>query len=82
MQKTTNKKGCVIDMEGKNIVVDAKIDNKEFENIGTYENIKGYVVPRIKKKKWKDIQLKFSSTKPFYLHSCTLESFIGSYIKR
>lgn len=82
MQKTTNKRGCVVDMEGESIKVEVKTDNNQFEEIGTYKNTKGYVVPRIKKKKWKDIQIRFSSSKPFYLRSCTLESFIGSYVKR
>lgn len=82
MRKTTNKKGCVVDMDGEEITISAKIDDGDFEEIGTYENTKGYIVSRIKKKKWKDIQLRFSSAKPFYLRSCTLESFVGSYVKR
>ena len=82
MRKTTNKKGCVVDIDGDEIIISAKIDNGNFETIGTYKSEKGYIVSRIKKKKWKDIQLKFSSTKPFYLRSCTLESFVGSYVKR
>ena len=81
-QKTTNKKGCVIDMEGSKITVYAKIDNKTLDKINTYQNVKGYVVSRIKKKKWKSIQLKFDSNKPFSLYSCTLEAYIGSYVKR
>jgi len=81
-QKITNKKGCVVDMSGKEIVIYAKTDNKSFDKINTYKNVKGYVVPRIKKKKWKSIQLKFTSKYPFSLYSSTLESYIGSYIKR
>lgn len=81
-QKTTNKKGCVVDTEGKEITIYAKIDRKPFDLIKKYTNVKGYVVPRIKKKKWKSIQLKFYSKKPFQLYSSTLESYIGSYIKR
>ena len=81
-QKTTNKRGCVIDMEGSSITVSTKIDNGEFETIDTYENVKGYVVSRIKKKKWKSIQLKFSSNKPFSLYGSTLEAYIGGYLKR
>lgn len=81
-QKTTNKKGCVVDMEGEEIEVYAKIDNKDFNLIKKYENTKGYVVPRIKKKKWKSIQLKFTSKKPFKIYSSTLEAYIGSYVKR
>lgn len=81
-QKTTNKKGCVVDMTGAEITVSVKTDNNNFETVDRYKNTKGYVVPRIKKKKWKSIQLKFSSNKPFYLYSSTLEAYVGSYVKR
>ena len=82
-QKITNKKGCVVDAEGEAISIYAKTDNKGFDFIKTFRQIpKGYVVPRIKKKKWKSIQLKFYSEKPFQLYSSTLESYVGSYIKR
>ena len=81
-QKTTNKRGCVTDMEGEKITISTKIDNGEFEDIDTYENVKGYVVSRIKKKKWKSIQLKFSSNKPFSLYGSTLEAYVGGYLKR
>lgn len=81
-QKTTNKRGCVADVEGKKINVYAKTDNNNFEKINTYTNVKGYIVPRIKKKKWKSLQLKFQSDSPFNLYSCTLEAYIGSYVKR
>lgn len=81
-QKTTNKRGCVIDLEGSSVTVSTKIDNGEFELIDTYENVKGYVVSRIKKKKWKSIQLKFSSNKPFSLYGSTLEAYVGGYVKR
>lgn len=82
MQKTTNKKGCTIDMVGADVTVSTKTDNNQFEEIGTYQNVNGYVVARIKKKKWKNIQLKFSSAKPFGIEKVTLESYIGSYVKR
>ena len=81
-QKTTNKRGCVIDMNGTEIAVSVKTDNNNFELINTYNTTKDYVVARIKKKKWKSIQLKFSSTKPFKLYSSTLESYVGGYVKR
>ena len=81
-QKTTNKKGSVINMEGEEITVSVRTDNNNFEVINTYENIKGYVVCRIKRKKWKAIQLKLASTKPFGVYEATLESYVGSYVKR
>lgn len=82
-QKITNKKGCVLDVEGEDIEIYAQADNKGFDFIKRFKQVpKGYVVARIKKKKWKSIQLKFKSDKPFQLYSSTLESYIGSYIKR
>lgn len=79
--KTTNKRGCTVDIEGT-VTVSVKADNKSFEKIDDFKSKKGYVVARIKKKKWKSIQLKFSSKKPFKLYSATLECFVGNYIKR
>jgi hypothetical protein len=80
-QKTTNKKGCVVDVEG-DITLSVKTDNNDFETIKSFKNTKGYVVNTKKKKKWKSIQMKFSSNKPFSLYSSTLEAFVGGYIKR
>ena len=79
--KTTNKKGCVIDVVG-DITVSMKLDIDNFEEIKTYSNTKNYVVHKKKKKKWKSIQMKFSSNKPFSLYSATLESWVGGYVKR
>ena len=79
--KTTNKKGCVIDAIG-DITVSMKTDNNEFEKIKSYSNKKGYISHKKKKKKWKAIQMKFSSNKPFSLYSATLESWVGGYVKR
>lgn len=87
--KTTNKRGCVAeattgtapDYDG-NISVYAKLEDTDFELIGTYKNISDYFVCRIKRKKFKDIQLKFYSKTRFSLETVTLECFIGGYIKR
>lgn len=79
--KTTNKRGCVAEAQG-DISVYAKTEDTDFELIGTYENVTDYFVSRIKKKKFKDIQLKFHSKTRFSLETVTLECFIGGYIKR
>lgn len=79
--KTTNKRGCVVEATG-DISLYAKIEDSDFELIGTYENVEDYFVSRIKRKKWKDIQLKFYSKTRFSLETATLECFIGGYIKR
>lgn len=81
-QKTTNKRGGTAEIEGTNIKLEVKTDNNDFEEIGTYDSTKGYVVYRVKKKKWKKLQMKFSSTMPFGINSYTLESFVGGYVKR
>ena len=79
--KTTNKRGCVAEATG-DITVYAKVEDTDFELIGTYENVTDYFVSRIKRKKFKDIQLKFHSNTRFSLETVTLECFIGGYIKR
>ena len=79
--KTTNKRGCVVEALG-DISLYAKLEDTDFELIGTYENITDYFVSRIKLKKFKDIQLKFHSKTRFSLETATLECFIGGYIKR
>jgi hypothetical protein len=79
--KTTNKRGCVVEATG-DVSVYAKIEDTDFELIGNYENIEDYFVCRIKRKKFKDLQLKFHSNTRFSLETATIECFIGGYIKR
>ena len=82
--KTTNKRGNVANvkvMDNTNIQLDTIVDGLvKYKNV--YSDAKGYFPYRIKDKKFKEIQLKFSSNKPFGLFSCTLEGFIAGYIKR
>ena len=80
-QKSTNKRGCVGEATG-DISVYAKLEDTDFELIGEYKDITDYFVSRIKRKKFKDIQLKFYSNTRFSLETVTLECFIGGYIKR
>lgn len=80
--KTTNKKGCIVEAVG-DIEVSVKTDeDKDFESIGKNVGIEDYFVNRIKRKKFKDIQLRFESETGFSLEAATLECFIGGYIKR
>jgi hypothetical protein len=79
--KTTNKRGCVVEATG-DVSVYAKIEDTDFELIGNYENVEDYFVCRIKRKKFKDLQLKFHSKTRFSLETATIEVFIGGYIKR
>ncbi len=79
--KTTNKRGSVVEAEG-DMSVAVKTENTEFEHIGDFNNITDFFVMRIKRKKFKDLQIKFYSTTRFTLESATLECYIGGYIKR
>lgn len=81
-QKVTNKKGCILNMEGEEIVVSTNCDNTGWEEVNEYENTKGYIVPKIKKKKWKTIRFKFSSNKKIKLYDFTVQCFVGGYVKR
>ena len=81
MLKTTNKRGCIAEATG-DITVYAKLEDTDFNLVGEYRGVTDYFVSRIKRKKWKDIQLKFSSSTRFSLETVTLEAFVGGYIKR
>jgi YHS domain-containing protein len=80
-QKTSNKRGCVAEATG-DVSVYAKVEDTDFELIGTYNGVTDYFASRIKRKKFKDIQLRFYSPTRFSLETVTLECFIGGYIKR
>lgn len=80
-QKTTNKRGCVVEATG-DFSVYAKIEDTDFELINQYSGIDDYAVCRIKRKKFKDLQLKFQSDTRFSLEMVSMECFIGGYIKR
>jgi YHS domain-containing protein len=70
--KTTNKRGCVSEATG-DISVYVKTEKTEFEQIGEYKGVTDYFVSRIKRKKFKDLQIKFHSDTRFSLESATLE---------
>lgn len=79
--KSTHKRGCVAEAMG-DFSVYAKVEDTDFELIAAHENVTDYCVTRIKRKKWKDIQVKFHSQTRFSLETVTLECFIGAYLKR
>ncbi len=79
--KTTNKRGFLAEVVG-DVDVFAKTDKTDFEHIGSYKDVRDHIVCRLKRKKFKDIQLKFYSDTRFSLETATLECFVGGYIKR
>ena len=80
-QKTTNKRGCVVEATG-DVTVYVKTEKTEWELIGNYDKVTDYFTSRIKRKKFKDLQLKFHSDTRFSLETATLEVYVGGYIKR
>ena len=83
--KNTNKRGFVVDLkpiENGVLEIYSKTEKDDsFKLIGEYDTTKGYVVCKLKEKKFKELQLKFQSNK-MGLFSVTLETFVGAYIKR
>ncbi len=68
-------------MGNDNIKIDTIVDSITKEK--TTLSDKNEIVPfRIKDKKFKEIQVKFSSNKPFGLFSCTMQGFVAGYIKK
>lgn len=79
--KTTNKKGCIVEATG-DMTLSVKTNKTEWREVSTHVNVTDYFAGRVKEKKWKDIQLKFSSNTRFSLVQAVLESYVGGYIKR
>jgi hypothetical protein len=80
-QKTTNKRGCISEATG-DVSVYVKTEKTDFELVGEYKGVTDAFVSRIKRKKFKDLQLRFHSKTRFSLESTTLEVFVGGYLKR
>jgi len=82
--KTTSKKGGVLSLK--------KMNNEEIEITSILDGVekktkevvdtKGYCVYKVKNKKFKEIQFKISSDKPFGLFDMTIQGFIAGYVKR
>ena len=78
--KTTLKKGCVVEAFGE-VTLSAKTDVDIAFDDGETFNEDDFFTCRIRKKKFKDIQLKFYSETRFRLETATLEAIVGGYIK-
>ena len=81
-RKITNKRGCIIECEGQEISVSVKTNKDEMALIKTYEDVTDYLIARIKRKKFKDMQIKISSNTHMKLQSIMIESYVGGYVKR
>lgn len=82
--KTTNKRGNVanlIKVGNDEIMLHTIVDGVE-DYKGLYSDATQHIIYKIKEKKFKDIQLKFSSYGPFALISCTLQGYVSGYMKK
>ena len=79
-QKTTNKRGCVVEALG-DISVSVRTNKDAWHTVATEKNVTDYFTARVKMKKFKDVQLKFSTATRFRLECATLEAYLGGYIK-
>ena len=79
--KTTNKMGGVAKLKGNCSL--SVITDSNSTDIKTFTTSQlDYVVFKVKKKKWMELQLKFHSTQHFELHNATIESFVAGYKRR
>ena len=83
--KTTNKKGCVFEFDtlfnNDNISITSIPDGVE-KTEKIVNSQKGECVYKVKNKKFKKIQYKIESDKPFALRRITFQGFIAGYVKR
>lgn len=82
--KTTNKRGNVVyfkSMDNDSILLSTIVDGTEKEKT-TLDDANGVVPFRIKDKKFKRIQIKLSSNKPFGLFSISTQGFVAGYLKK
>lgn len=80
--KTTNKKGFIVEAKG-DVKISTRVDGETtFDDGEAFQDVEDHIVTKIKRKKFKDMQIKFYSNTRFSLESATLEAFVGGYIKR
>lgn len=79
-RKTTAKRSCVAQLRG-DVTVTASTDGGDFTPVGEFQAVDDHCLPKVRRKKFKDIQLRFSSPTRFALESATLECTVGGYVK-
>ena len=81
--KTLDGRPCLAETSGENLEISAKANGEGcFTSVGFFRRVKDAEVFRVKKKKFKDLRLKFSSPTGFSLETVTLEAQTGSPIKK
>ena len=81
--KTLDGRPCVAEAEGKALQIFAKSNaDAQWTPVGVFDRVSDGAVFRIKKKKCKDLRLKFFSAKGFGLETVTMEAIVGGPVGR
>lgn len=81
--KTLDGRPAVAEGKGKSLQIHARSnDDGDWTEVADLKDVEDAAVFRVKKKKCKDLRLKFSSSEGFSLEDVTLEAQIGGVIKR
>ena len=81
--KTLDGQPAVAEAQGKRLEVSAKAGGEDrWTSVGIFDDVADAAVFRVKKKKFKDLRLKFSSPKGFSLETVTVTAQVGAPIKR
>lgn len=82
-RKTLDGRGCVAEAKARRLQVWGKTDTEaDWSLLGDFRNVEDALVCRVKKKKFKDLRLKFSSNGGFSLETVVLEAMVGGPVKR
>ena len=81
--KTLDGQPAVAEAQGKRLEVSAKVGGEDrWTSVGVFDDVADAAVFRVKKKKFKDLRLKFSSPKGFSLETVAVTAQVGAPIKR
>ena len=81
--KTLDGQPAIAEARGQQLEISAKVDGEyRWTRVETFDLIEDAAVFRAKKKKFKDLRLKFSSPKGFSLETVTVTAQVGGPVKR
>jgi len=80
--KSLDGRPCIAEAAGQQLRILAKTNNDpDWTPVGEFDGLTDAAVFRVKKKKFKDLRLKFSSPRRFSLETLTVEALVGGPIK-
>ena len=75
------KRGFAVEAAG-DMTLSVRTDQTAFATAGTYENVRERFICRVRRKRFRELQLKMDSETRFRLGSVTLECWAGGDIRR